>query len=173
MRKIFKGVLILCSLTMGLALMLVLQATAADTETFVNESPHFTLTIPKWTKSERSRNPNHVLREARDAWEINTFEVAVADLPVGASYKDLAKGLIDFYKEKYYASNFKTLYEREITLQDGTPAYELEVKWEHISLMNTYELAVFKDKKMITVWVTDANQISDKLKEIPMSLTFK
>ena len=106
--------------------------------------------------------------------EVTTFEVSVADLPDGASYKDLAKGLIEFFEDKYNASNFKTLYEREIKLQDGTPAYELEVRWQHPAiLLYTYELVVFNDKKMVTVSVTDANQISDKLKQIPMSLTFK
>jgi len=174
MREIFKGVSILCGLTMVLALMPVLQATAADTEAFVNESPHFTLTVPKWSNSSKSRNPNMVLRRTFDPMEVTTFEVSVADLPDGASYKDLAKGLIEFFEDKYNASNFKTLYEREIKLQDGTPAYELEVRWQHPAiLLYTYELVVFKDKKMVTVSVTDANQISDKLKQIPMSLTFK
>lgn len=174
MRKIFKGVLMLYSLTMILALMPVLQATAEDTETVMNESPHFTLTIPKWSDSSKSRNPNMVLRRTLDPDEITTFEVAVADLPEGASYKDLAQGLINFFKDKYSASNFKTLYEREIKLQDGTPAYELEVRWNHPAiLLFTYEVVVFKDKKMVTVSVTDANRISDKLKQIPMSLTFK
>lgn len=174
MRKIFKGVLILCSLTVVLALMPVLQAAAEDTETFVNESPHFTLMIPKWMQSENSKNPDSVLRRARDAWEITTLDVGVSDLPAGASYKDLAPGLIEFFKDKYMAAKFNTLYEREIKLQDGTPAYELEVKWQHPSvLLYTYELVVFKDKKMITVSVTDGKQVSDQLKQIPMSLTFK
>jgi hypothetical protein len=115
-----------------------------------------------------------VLRRALDPDEITTFEVAVADLPEGMSNKDLAKGLIEFFEDHYNASNFETLYEREIKLKDGTPAYELEVKWQHPAiLLYTYELVVFKDKKMITVSVTNASKISDKLKEIPMSLTFK
>lgn len=174
MRKIFKGVLVLGCFIMILALMPVPQATAASTETFVNQSPHFTLTVPKWMDSSKSRNPNMVLRRALDPDEITTFEAAVADLPEGVSYKDLAKGLIDFFKEKYNASACKTLYEREIKLQDGTPAYELEVRWAHPAiLLFTYEVVVFKDKKMVTVSVTDANRISDKLKQIPMSLTFK
>jgi len=173
MRKIFKGVLILCSLIMVLALMPVLQA-AEDTETFVNESPHFTVTVPKWEKSPNLSSPNVVLREAFDPQEVTTFEVTVADLPEGMSYKDLAKATIDFLEDKYNASHFKTLYERETKLKDGTPAYELEVRWQHPAiLLYTYELYVFKDKKMINVSVTDGRQVSDKLKQIPMSLTFK
>ena len=172
MRKIFKGVLIVCSLTMLLAPMEVPQATAASTETFVNESPHFTLTIPKWAKSSKTRNPNSILREALDFDEITTFDVAVADAPGGASYK--AQNLIDFLKDKYNGSNFKTLYERETKLQDGTSAYEMEVRWNHPAiLLYTYMLVAFKDKKMVTISVTDGNQISGKLKQIPMSLTFK
>ena len=174
MRKILKGVLVLCSLTMVLALMPVVQATAEDTETFVNESPHFTLTFPKWMDSPNSKNPDSVLRKTRDAWELTTLDVGVSDLPAGASYKDLVPGLIEFFKDKYMAAKFNTLYEREIKLTDGTPAYELELKWQHPSvLLYTYELVVFKDKKMVTVSVTDNKEVSDKLKQIPMSLTFK
>jgi len=174
MRKIFTGVLILCSLAMFLALMPVLQAGAADTETFVNKSPHFTLTVPMWSKSSNSRNPNSILRKTYDPNEVTTFDVAVADLPEGSSYKNSVKNTIEFLEDKYNASNFETLYEREIKLKDGTPAYEQEVKWRHPAiLLYTYQLTVFKDKKMITVSVTSDSKISDKLKEIPMSLTFK
>jgi len=61
-------------------------------------------------KSENSKNPDCILREALDAWEATAFEIAVADLPEGASYEDLAPGLIDFFKDKYNATNFKTFY---------------------------------------------------------------
>jgi len=171
MRKILKGVLALFILTMVMALMPGPQATAADTETFVNKSPAFTLTVPMWSKSQ-SRNPNSVLRKALDPMEVTTFDAAVADLP--EAYKDLVKDMTDFLTAQYKAFGFETLYEREIKLKDGTPAYELEMKWNHPAiLLYTYEVAVFKDKKMITVSVTSNDPISNQLKEIPLSLSFK
>lgn len=174
MRKIFKGGLILCILTMALALMPVPQATAEDTETFVNKSPHFTLTVPMWIKSSKSLNPATVLRKAMDPMEVTSFDVAVVDLAEGTSYKTLAKGAIAFFEDNYNATNCEILYEREIKLKDGTPAYEQEVKWQHPAiLLYTYQLSVIKDKKLITVAVTDQFNIKDKYKEIPMSLTFK
>ena len=175
MSKIFRSFLVLAGLTMILALMPCPQATAADTETFVHRSPDFTLIFPKWRKAY-SRNPNSVLRKALDRNEETSFDVALSDLSENKTYKDLAKDMIDRLKDEYGAYNCSTLYERDIKLKDGTPAYELEVKWTHPSpklLVYCYELAVFKDKKIITVTVSAFSQISDKLKEIPLSLTLK
>ncbi|MGA3083418.1 MAG: DcrB-related protein [Thermodesulfobacteriota bacterium] len=170
MSKILTGFFVLVGLIMILAFMPVPNATAA---TFVNKAPDFTMTVPSWGEVN-SRNKNSVLRKAQDSFEVTSFDVAVADLPEGKTYKDLAKEVMDFLATQYMAKNFSTLYEREIKLKDGTPAYELELKWDHPMLvLYTYQLAVFKDKKMITVQVASDKQISDKLKEIPMSLVFK
>jgi len=172
MSKILTGFFVLVGITMVLAFMPVSNATAADTE-FVNKSPNFTMTVPDW-KEVKSRNKNSVLRKAFDSFEVTSFDVAVADLPEGKTYKDLAKEVMDYLTAQYVGKNFSTLYERETKLKDGTPAYELEVKWNHPAIeLYTYQLAVFKDKKMITVQVTSDKQINDKLKEIPMSLVLK
>jgi hypothetical protein len=173
MRTILKGVVILCVFTMALTLITVPRTMAADTETFVNKSPDFTLTVPKWTKS-KSLNTASVLREAMDPLEITTFDATVSDLPEGQAYKDLAKDMIDYLVDKYKATNCTTLYEKEIKLLDGTPAYELEVKWNHPAiLLYTYQVTVFKDKKNISVSVTSNDPIRDELKKIPLSLSFK
>ncbi len=170
MSKILTGFFVLVGLVMMLAFMPVPNATA---ETFVNKAPDFTMTIPSW-KDVASRNKNSVVRRAEDPYELTSFDVAVADLPEGKTNKDLVKDVVGYLTDQYEGSNYSTLYEREIKLKDGTPAYELEVKWNHpLVLLYTYELAVFKDKKMITVQVTTEKPVSDKLKEIPMSLVFK
>ena len=177
MRKIFKGVLILLGITILLSLMPSLPAMAADTETFVYKSPYFSLTVPKWRKTS-SRNPNSVLRKALEKSEETSFDVAVSDLSEGKTYKDLAKDICDRLEDEYGAYNCRTLYERDIKLKDGTPAYELEVKWmlnlpRLTAQLYCYELAVFVDKKIITITVASPSPITDKLKEIPLSLTLK
>ena len=96
------------------------------------------------------------------------------DLPEGKAYKDLANETIAFFQDKYQGSNCQTLYERNIKLNDGTSAYEFEVKWNHPQvLLYTYRVAVFKDKKLIGVSVSDTSKVSDQLKKIPLSLTLK
>jgi len=150
------------------------KAKAADTELFIHKSPDFTLTVPKdWIKSDKSQNPDCVLRKDLDFRGTTTFEVVVSNLPDGKAYKDLAKDAITYVQDKFKTSNCQTLYEREIKLKDGTPAYEYEMKWNPMILLYTYRVVVFKDKKLIGISVTDTNQVSDQLKQIPLSLTLK
>ena len=175
MRKILKGVLVLFIFTMVLAPITVLQATAWA-ETFVNKSPHFTLVVPAdWTVSKGAHpNPNSVLRKAQDFLEITTFDVTVEDLPAGRTFKDLGKVFADSVKTTYEAMSSEVLYEKEIKLKDGTPAYEMEVKWAHPQLwLWTYEVVVFKGGKQITVTITTNDKLSNELKKIPLSLSFK
>lgn len=175
MRTILKGIVILCFFTMVLTVLPLSDAKAADTELFVHKSPDFTVNVPKdWAKSDRINHPNTVLKKILDPLGHTAFAVVVEDLPEGKTYKDLSKDLIDYLQDKYRASNCQTLYEREIKLKDGTPAYELEVKWNHpMILFYTYQLIVFKDKKIMSLWVTTISQVNDQLKQIPFSLTLK
>jgi hypothetical protein len=175
MRTILKDDVILCLLTMILVMMPVSRAKAADTELFIHKSPNFTITVPKdWTKSDSSIDPNNVLRKILDPNETTALEVSVSNLHSGMVYKDMVKILIYFLKDKFQASNCQTLYQREIKLKDSTPAYEFEVKWNHPTiLLYTYDLVVFRDKKIISVAVTTPSRVSNQLKQFPLSLTFK
>jgi hypothetical protein len=88
------------------------------------------------------------------------------------AYKDSVKGLIKILEDMWEASNCKPLYEGEIKLKDGTPAYEVELQWNHpMALIYTYEVVVFKDKKVIYVGVSSVEKVDDKLKHYPLSLT--
>jgi hypothetical protein len=172
MRKKFKGVLMLLVFTIALAFMPVPQAMAD--ETFSYKSPDFTLTIPSWDKF-KSDNPNSVLRRVADqGTQLPGIEVTVYNQTEGKTFKDSAKALIEVLEDKFNATDCKTLYEREIKLQDGTPAYELEVQWKHpMVLLYTYQVIAAKDKKVVIVGVTSFSQIDDKLKQYPLSLTLK
>jgi len=174
MGKIFKGVLILCSFTMVLALMPVQQTMAAD-ETFTyDKSPNFTFTIPDWDESPNASSKDVVVRMKADPYEVTTLEAVVMDLPEGKTFKDLPKDEIAFLVKKYKAANCNTLYERDIKLSDGTPAYEFEIKWNHPDiLLYTYLVFAFKDKKMVAISVSTGNPVSNDLKKYPLSLKFK
>jgi hypothetical protein len=174
MKNVLKGVLILAGLALffSLAPIPVLQ-TSAGAETFTNPSPKFTIEVPKW-KKDKSLNPASVLRLVTGPDGTPNVDVAVADLTEGTTFKDFPKSLIAYLGDNYQSSREKVLYEKEITLSDGTPAYEFEVQWDHPAIMIfTYQLVVLKDKKAITVAVSSFAKVSNDLKKIPLSLSFK
>ena len=174
MKKIHKGVLMFLLSTIALAFMPVSQSMAVDTETFSYKSPDFTMTVSQWP-DQKSKNPDAVLRRLGNPAGLPTLEVTVSKLPDGVVYpKDLAKVLIKGLEDMWEASDCKILYEREIKLKDGTPAYELEVKWQHPAvLIYTYTVYIHKDKKLIGVFVSSIKEVSDELKQYPLSLTLK
>jgi hypothetical protein len=174
MKKILKGVLILFVVAIALAFMPVQQTMAADATFTYDKSPNFTFTIPSWDTSPNSKDPNGVLRLTADPLEVTTLSGGVADLSAGKTVKDLPKDNIAFLRKNYEATGFQTLYERDIKLSDGTPAYEFEIKWNHPAiLLYTYYVVVIKDKKVVTISVTSSDPISADLKKYPLSLKFK
>ena len=76
-------------------------------ELYEHKDPHFTVVVPKtWFKSDKTKNPDCVLRKAYDQWEVTTTEISVADKDPDLAYDELADGLADFFEEKYDAFGF-------------------------------------------------------------------
>jgi len=175
MRIILKGVLILFVVAMTLASMRVQQTMAADTTFAYDKSPNFTLTLPSWDKSPNTKNPDSVVRLAADPLEVTTLDAGVSVLlQEKPFFKYMPKYVIAFLRRNYDATGLQILYERDIKLSDGTPAYECEIKWNHPAvLLYTYYVHAFKDKKVVTIAVTSDEQIQDTLKKYPLSLKFK
>lgn len=172
MRKILKGVLILFVVAIALAFMPA-QQTMAGTFTY-DKSPNFTFTLPSWDKSPKTRNPNSVVRMTADPDELTTLDAGVSDLPEGQTFKDLPKDQVAWFEDTYNATNCEILYERDIKLSDGTPAYEWEIKWRHPAvLLYSYNVVAFKDKKKVQITVTSNDKITNNLKKYPLSLKFK
>jgi hypothetical protein len=173
MRKILKGAVLLFIFIIALTVLLVSCAKAVATELFVHKSPDFTLTVPKWI-DQKSKNPNAVLLRVLKPGSAPTLEVTVSDLPPGWTYQDSAPAFIKSLETQLKASDIKILYEREIKLKDGTPAYEYEVKWKYgMWPARSYAVVVLKDKIKIWASVTDIFWVGDTLKQYPLSLTLK
>jgi hypothetical protein len=171
MRTILKGAVLMFIFIMALSL--VSCAKAVDTELFVHKSPDFTLTVPKWI-DQISKDPNSVLKRKPESASAPVLEVAVKDIPAGWTYKDSAPAFINGLESQLKGSDIKILYEREIKLKDGTPAYEYEVKWKYgMWPLRSYAVVVLKDKKTICACVTDVLWVGDNLKQYPLSLTLK
>lgn len=148
-------------------------AKAVDTELFVHKSPDFTLTVPKWV-DQISKDPNSVFKRKPESASAPILEVTVTYLPAGWTYKDSAPAFIKGIESQVNGSDIKILYEREIKLKDGTPAYEYEVKWKYgMWPLRSYAVVVLKDKNKIWACVTDVLWVGDNLKQYPLSLTLK
>jgi len=171
MRPILKDAVLLFIFIMALSVMSC--AKAVDTELFVHKSPDFTLTVPKWV-DQISKNPNSVFRRQPESASTPTLEVTVTDLPAGWTYKDSVPAFIKGIESQLNGSDIKIIYEREIKLKDGTPAYEYEVKWNYgMWPLRSYAVVVLNDKNKIWACVTDVLWVGDNLKRYPLSLTLK
>jgi hypothetical protein len=173
MRKSLKVVLVLFIFTVVFAAIPALQS-KAWAEEFVNKTPHFTVEVPKWNDTKKNLSPGTVLKRAEDMLELTTLVIMVEDLPANLTVKDLTPAFIADVERSYSAKLAEVKYEREIKLKDGTKAYEFEVQWDHPSIrLYTYEVVVFKDKKIVRVMITTGDPINDEYKKIPLSLSFK
>ena len=171
MRTILKGAILLFIVIMALSVMSCTKA--VDTELFVHKSPDFTLTVPKWIDL-KSLDPNIILRRKPELGAATSLDVSVHDLRAGMTYKDAPPVFKKALETLWEGSDVKILYEREIKLKDGTPAYEFEVKWKNgIWPLRTYSVIVFKDKKIILVNITTLLWVGDNLRQYPLSLTLK
>ncbi len=173
MRPILKGALLLFVFIIALSVMPVSNAQALDTELFVYKSPDFTVNVPKdWYKS--STNPHPAIVLEKKSGDINTFIIAVADLPADITLKSSPQRFITLVQNMWNATNCEILYEKEIKLNDDTQAIEYEIKWNHpAASLYTYRVVAFKNKKSIAVEVTSDKQVSDEIKQLPLSLTFQ
>ena len=173
MRRILKSAVLLIIFIIVSPVMLVSCAKAVETELFVHKSPDFTLTVPKWI-DQKSKNPNSVLWRVPKPGLSPALEVTITDLPVGWTYKDTAPAFKKGLERQWNGTDVKIVYDREIKLKDGTPAYEFEVKWNYEMWPGrSYAVVVFKDKKVIWACATDVFWVADKLKQYPLSLTLK
>ena len=171
MREFIKGAVPLFIFILAFSVMSC--ANTADNELFVHKSPDFSLTVPKWV-DQKTKDPNNIFRRQTYADSPTTLDVAIKGIPDGRTYKNTTTAFKNNLESLWRGSNVNILYEREINLKDGTPAYEFEVKWKYgMWPLRSYAVVVFKDKKAILVIITSLLWVGDNLKQYPLSLTLK
>ncbi len=157
-----------------IALSVISCANTADNELFVHKSPDFTLTVPKWVDQKVAHDTNNIFRRQPNPKSPTSLDIALKDIASDRTYKDTPTAFKKGIESLWKGSDVKILYEREIKLKDGTPAYEFEVKWKFgIWPLRSYAVVVFKDKKAILVVITSLLWVGDNLKQYPLSLTLK
>lgn len=172
MRAIAKRAVMVFVLVSSVLMMQMSCSNAVNSELFVHQSPGFTLTVPQWT-DQKNKNPDVVLKRLAGSGPIPEILVVVSDRRTGTTYKDTVSG---FQKglERQLGSAVEVVYSRDLTLKDGTPAYEIELGWKYgMWPAHSYIVVVFKDQKTIWVGVSDKLWIGDDLKQYPLSLKFK
>lgn len=171
MRTILKAAVLLLVMMMAISVLSCIKA--VDTELFVHKSPNFSLTVPKWIDL-KSIDPNIILKRKPEPGAATSLEVKVHDLRAGMTYQDVPPVFQKALETLWEGTDVKILYEREMKLKDGTPAYEFELKWKNgIWPLRTYSIIVFKDKKIILVNTTTLLWVGDDLKQYPLSLTLQ
>ncbi|MRR18064.1 MAG: hypothetical protein EG826_16575 [Deltaproteobacteria bacterium] len=172
MRTIVRTAAVLSVLMAATSTILASCSGAVNSELFVHQSPGFTLTVPKWT-DQKNKKPDVVLKRLSGSGPLPEILVVVSDLRAGTTYQDAVSG---FQKglEHQLGSAVEVLYGRDLTLKDGTPAYEIELRWKYgMWPAHSYIVIVFKDQKSIWVGVSDKLWIGDGLKQYPLSLKLK
>jgi len=141
--------------------------------TFENKLPAFSLVYPGDWKTKEVPSPK-VLRAAGSGG-LPVLQVIVNDLPKGMKLADGAKGLVQSLNTEFPGADAKIVYEKDVKLSDGTVAFECEAEWKFQGAMslNTYDLFVFKDNKLVSIALTCSGAVSDDVKKIAYSVKFK
>ena len=158
------------SITLLLFISLVLFACATLTKdtTGVYQNKKYNFTV-KYDNSWIDLPKNalgQMLLKGDPATKNASFAVQINDI-FAPTLKDVPKKLPNYMKNVYpTTTGHKVVYEKMITLKDGTPALELEMEWVIGKNSVTSVMAgVYKGKKIISIWSNCARNDSACLKE--------
>jgi hypothetical protein len=160
----------------AIAALILLSACATGSKCgyFVNKSPEYNVTYPEDWISADLTNETEVLR-VKDAKGLPVLTSNVRTLPEGyALAKDAPEALIDALK-LLGGDQLKIVSKKDVTLVDGTPAYESIVQWNHPMLpgLISMSLATIKGDKVISVTLTTKGMPTEEQKKIPYTLRLK
>lgn len=166
-----KGIRIL-RLTLVCMMVAVFFASFASAAEFVyDKGPKFRVTYPdEWLESPD--NPGNVLLVTKKGGSIPVMNIEMRDIPDGISLEDANIKSIKEYLEKSRETEVAVVESKQITLKDGTPAYEALLKWTYQGFLPlvTRVVSAYKDKKWVYVTLSTGD---DTHKDVPRSLTFE
>ncbi len=91
------------------------------------------------------------------------------------SLDNFVKNTVKILENDKRASNCKVLYSKKTQLQDGTPAFEALIKWDHpfIDGLYTAKIVAKKGDSIIAVSITDKKELNDEYMQCLKSLKIK
>ena len=117
--------------------------------------PKFSFIVPPNSDFDTKRTPTEVVRYGGtgNAYRLPTFYAAVFDKPAGFTLADGGQFAIDDYQKAYPdASRFKIIKQETVTLDDGSPAQAIQLKWkwtDRVTILKTASVVAVKGNKVI------------------------
>jgi len=159
-------------LTLVCVMVVVFFASFTSAAEFVyDKGPKFHVTYPdEWLESPD--NPGNVLFVTKKGGSIPVMNIEMRDIPDGVSLENANIKSIKEYLEKSRETEVEVVASEQITLKDGTPAYEALLKWTYQGFLPlvTRVVSAYKDGKWVYVTLSTRD---DSNQDVPRSLTFK
>ncbi len=144
---------------------------------YTHSSPAFSIEYPETWKADKLRTSTEVLRVANtNVYKLPNFVVTCGDMK-DDSKLDSSQYFRQIEKNNPGSKRFKAFSEKMVTLNDGTQALAITLKWtwlDKVTKLQSAALLVHKGGKRITVigtTVLGGETTPDKL--LDMCLTFK
>jgi hypothetical protein len=175
MKKLLNSLLIRM-FVVGALLMSCTFAVAADPEgkKYENADPVFSIMTPSGWDSADMMEGDYIGVQTGQ-YKLPSLYVSKAKYHTdNVTLKSLSQGASEVLKAKYQATNIEILYAKEITLKDGTPAFEAEIKWQHPQVL-LYSTHVWPKKGNVGIVaiMTDMDAVSASLKAYLYTLSVK
>jgi hypothetical protein len=80
------------------------------------------------------------------------FTATIIDIPEGIKLEDFGPVfIVKWFRNYRYGSNLKVILNKEITLKDGTQAYQTNFTWvwNNTDAMTTFQVSAYKDGRCI------------------------
>ena len=136
-------------------------------------SPSFQFTYPLGSTKAELGLPSQIMRMKTPEGII--FTATIMDIPEGVKLEDFGPiFIVKWFRNYRYGSNLKVTSNKEITLKDGTKAYQTNFTWlwNNTDAMTTFQVSAYRDGKCIFL-CTHPWQNPDKYEPIVQSLTFE
>ncbi len=136
-------------------------------------SPAFQFTYPLGSTKAELGWPSQIMRMKTPEGVI--FAATIIDIPEGIQLKDFGPiFIVKWFKNYRYGSNLKVTSNKEITLKDGTRAYQTNFTWvwNNTDAITTFQVSAYKDGKCIFLSIHPW-QNPDQYEPIVQSLTFE
>jgi hypothetical protein len=183
MKKMVKGLLLVLSLALSVWFLSACTSTGKGTAPvaegaigplFENQSPAFSINYPSnWKKGKKGENDFLFLKTG--AYGLPNMRVSKSSsFTSSTTPEQAAESAVETFITKFKAKKCKVLYTKAITLADGTPAVETEIKWNHPStVLYTCNIQAEKGGVAITAGCTDMMKVSEKNKAYLRTLLIK
>ncbi|MBN1382312.1 MAG: hypothetical protein JXA41_11600 [Deltaproteobacteria bacterium] len=174
MKRMLKKLSALCTVV-GVIFLVATIAFAAppNSKTFTNDSPAFSVSYPQDWDVVDFEEEDVVFKAATGAYQLPNFIVIKAKAV--ASTKEAVEQIKKRWDDQYMGKNFKTISEETVKLEDGTPAFMVQISWDHpmVPELKTCYLIATKGNTTVAISSSGTKPTTDEVKMMMKSLSIK